>query len=361
MKKSKNLKRNIELANDINELYIIGLLQDSFFKAESLKSFSHINAIASNTIDFNTIQKAFPNNNDAELFIKKTVSSFNLDTKKSIPWEDYDELAQSCFKYIPSESKSEKLCLNFIRKLGSSHSGLYSHTYNLLPKRVLRTSAQLVRLILKKLLNENSKIHGVIHDRVYVLNALFIDTFIEHESIWTRGNKYLSFYLKYRREYNPYNSYDYYENQNSFKRHPQYPYNYHHMRRRKLGFNILPKKAQESRKIQRLFIPILRELTTFDFPHDSQFVDSNLEMHSEFFKYIDKELIRSLHPATANELLDIVKQCYANNYHFETFSFAYMKKLIEEQKKDKSMRKISIESTYKPAVNHRRPYPKLPF
>ena len=74
MKKSKNLKRNIELANDINELYIIGLLQDSFFKAESLKSFSHINAIASNTIDFNTIQKAFPNNNDAELFIKKTVS-----------------------------------------------------------------------------------------------------------------------------------------------------------------------------------------------------------------------------------------------------------------------------------------------
>ena len=37
MKKSKNLKRNIELANDINELYIIGLLQDSFFKAESSK------------------------------------------------------------------------------------------------------------------------------------------------------------------------------------------------------------------------------------------------------------------------------------------------------------------------------------
>ena len=325
MKYTSTLRQNIKVAKDPMELYLIGYLQEFHFKKINREKYKLIDNFSNRSIDFELIKKAFPDDRDLRIFLTKTINQFKSHTLQTIPWEKYDDLALRFFKKVPWRQKSEKLCIDFIK----TTKYIDTNAYKSIPKPVLKKSKPLVRLLLSRF--KKAK------DRSFIINSLVLDTFEAHKKLWTSNSKYFVLWLKYRDDPNPYNLINYYEL-------PSQPFKTRQWFCKDFAkFNFFPEELKKSKEIIRAIIPTIERYITFTdldkhprtysgSPRNPRVCNEYINHYSDFFKTLDKDLLMSLSYTEAISMLNIIEIAHKNNIFINTFTYAFLKRCIEDRK-----------------------------
>ena len=317
MKYTSTLRQNIKVAKDPRELYLIGYLQELHFNKYNREKYQLIDSLSSWSIDFKLIKKAFPDDADLKIFLSKTISRFKSHTLKTIPWENYDDLALKFFKKVPWRQKSEKLCIDFIKTTKSIDISVYRS----IPKPILKKSEPLIRLLLSRCKKEDYK--------SFLVNSLFLDTYEAHKKLWTSNSKYFVLWLEHRDDSNPYNM----TSECEFSSQPFE--SRHWMLKDFAKFNFFPEELKKSKKIIRAIIPTIERLITIpgkDRAIAIQVLPAYLKNYSDFFKMLDKDLLMSLNHTEAISIMNIIEIAHKNNIFIDTFTYAFLKRCIEDRK-----------------------------
>ena len=269
--KRNYLKKALETQDEIdilNKQVLKFILQASFYKKKTIiHAIRKINLDGRADLDFNIMKEAFPKRKDLIKFIQHGVNYFYLDTKESIPWEDYPELHFSHFNHLPTNVKTKESYLSWIDR-----KKLTMLSYDAVPTSMLRSICKddknFCEYIFSRFINENSDA------KRYWILKLYEDNLLK--DFWN-GESILSHYI---------------DNLYSIHNSELIP-----------GFNTYPEDFKKSFEIRKNLIRPFYSLftNTYYVGNDDEGYKDEIKghwigrEHSDFLTFIDREFIQKLH------------------------------------------------------------------
>ena len=316
MKYNSILKQDIKAAKDPDELFLIHFLRDFKERKKQKKDLVILQDLMKNSINFKLLQKAFPKEKDLEDFLEFSITKLKPYLKNSIPWDNFPKLLDKCFRYIPSKYRTENVCLKYIREMEK----INCHSYNLIPKKILRESKPLINLFLYRIQKQE-----LIYGRSYLVNSIFADTYEANKELWCDDDANFLLYLHFRVEAHRFHF-------NKYWTLPSHPFDYDKFST--FGFNSFPKKIQKSKRIRRALIPNLKDLTINEdvalSGSEKEYIADHWNTHTDYLNHIDSDFIASLNQAEAEDILDIVIKLHSLGILINTFTLAFIQSEIKK-------------------------------
>lgn len=316
MKYNSILKQDIKAAKDPDELFLIHFLRDFKERKKQKKDLVILQDLMKNSINFKLLQKAFPKEKDLEDFLEFSITKLKPYLKNSIPWDNFPKLLDKCFRYIPSKYRTENACLKYIKEMEK----INCHSYNLIPKKILRESKPLINLFLYRIQKQE-----LIYGRSYLVNSIFADTYEANKELWCDDDANFLLYLHFRVEAHRFHF-------NKYWTLPSHPFDYDKFST--FGFNSFPKKIQKSKRIRRALIPNLKDLTINEdvalSGSEKEHIADHWNTHTDYLNHIDGDFIASLNQAEAEDILEIVIKLHSLGILINTFTLAFIQSEIKK-------------------------------